>query len=447
MEYVNHFNKKIQVLDEAEVIVIGGGTAGSVAAISALLENKTCIIIEKSNALGGTATNGLVIPFMGSHVSKMDGLNVSLNEEYTIFDKKACFNGRKNAIFANPVTYAMFYDQKIRELNGKIYYGATFLDAITDENNKIQYVIAFIHNEFYAIKGKCFVDCSAEGLLAKSVGCELMHGNELNNNKHQSVSIRYEMGGVNKARLCEWLRSINYYGFGIPEDPNNIEFIRDDSYMDIVKKAIENNEVTVADMRYIQAFRVPGKPNTFAFNGPQLSDKYNTDDPKEYSTCISEGLASIYRYSNFMINHIPGFEDAYVTHFASQLGIRESVRVKTKYVLQNEDYTKRARFDDGITKADWYVDAHADEENHEDLEMYTPGEYYEVPYRSLITNECPNLIVGGRIIGASFRVEASVRIQITLRDISEVIGKACAYSLNNNIELNEIDGSIFKVNY
>ena len=45
MEYVNHFNKKIQVLDEAEVIVIGGGTAGSVVAISTLLENKSCIII------------------------------------------------------------------------------------------------------------------------------------------------------------------------------------------------------------------------------------------------------------------------------------------------------------------------------------------------------------------------------------------------------------------
>ena len=448
MTYVNHFNKKIQVLDEAEVIVVGGGTAGSVAAISALLEKKSCIIIEKSNALGGTATNGLVIPFMGSHVSKMDGLNVSLNEEYTQFDKNAFFNGnKKNAIFANPVTYAMFYDQKVRELNGRIYYNATFLDTITDKNNKIEYVIVFIHNEFYAIKGQCFIDCSAEGLLAKSVGCELMHGNELNNNKHQSVSIRYEMGGVDKVRLCNWLRSINYGGFGIPENPNNIEFIRDDSYMDIINKAIENKEVTVADMRYIQAFRVPGKPNTFAFNGPQLSDVYNSDDPKEYSKCISEGLASIHRYSNFMINHIPGFENAFVTHFASQLGIRESVRVKTKYVLQNQDYTNRARFEDGIAKADWYVDTHADVENHEDLEMYTPGEYYEVPYRSLITHECPNLIVGGRIIGASFRVEASVRIQITLRDISEVIGKACAYSIDNNINLNEIDGRIFKVNY
>ena len=207
METINFFGKNVKILDHADVVVIGGGTAGSVAAISALLENKSCIIIEKSNALGGTATNGLVIPFMSSHVSKMDGLNVTLNEQYVEFDKNAFFNGRKNAMFANPVTYAIFYDQKVRELGGKIYYNATFIDAIL-ENKKIKYAIAFIHNELYAISGKCFVDCSAEALLAKSCGCELMHGNELNNNKHQSVSIRYEMGGVDKVRLCEWLKSI-----------------------------------------------------------------------------------------------------------------------------------------------------------------------------------------------------------------------------------------------
>ena len=31
------------------------------------------------------------------------------------------------------------------------------------------------------------------------------------------------------------------------------------------------------------------------------------------------------------------------------------------------------------------------------------------------------------------------------RDIAEVIGKACAYSIDNNIDLNKIDGTIFKV--
>ena len=446
MKTINFFNKEIKVLNSADVVVIGGGTAGSVVAISTLLEGKSCIIVEKSNALGGTATNGLVIPFMGSHDGKPDGLNVALNKEYNEYDKNSWFNGKNTAMFANPVTYAMFYDKKVRELGGKIYYDSTFIDTVS-ENKKIKYAIVFVHNELYAIEGKCFVDCSAEGLVAKSVGCELLSGNELNNHKHQSVSIRYEMGGVDKARLCEWLKSINYDGFGIPENPNNIEFVRDASYMDVMQKAIDNGEVTVADMRYIQAFRVPGKPNTFAFNGPQLSDVYDPNDPEEYSKCISEGLASIHRYSQFMINHIPGFENSYITHFASQLGIRESVRVKTKYVLQNEDYTRRARFIDGIAKADWYVDTHADDITQENLEMYKPGEYYEVPYRSLVTNECDNLIVGGRIIGASFRVEASVRIQLTLRDISEVIGKACAYSIDNNIELADIDGSIFKVTH
>ena len=63
MKTIKFFNKDIKVLNSADVVVIGGGTAGSVAAISVLLEGKSCIVVEKSNALGGTATNGLVIPF------------------------------------------------------------------------------------------------------------------------------------------------------------------------------------------------------------------------------------------------------------------------------------------------------------------------------------------------------------------------------------------------
>ena len=445
METIKYLGKEIEVLDSADVVIIGGGVAGSVAAISTLLEKKSCIIVEKTNFLGGSATNSLVIPFMASKVSRMDGLNVKLNKEYIEFDQNAFYNGRKNALFANPITYAMFYDYKIRSLGGIIYYDSTFIDVIKD-NDKIQYVICYVHNGLYAIKGRCFADCSAEGLVASSVGATLMHGNELNNNVHQAVSLRFEMANVDKEKLANWLKSINYVGFGIPANPNDIEFVLDKSYQDIIEKAIANNEVTKDDMRYIQAFRVPGKPHVFAFNAPQLSDKYHPDDPKNYSICIKDSLSAIKRYSSFMINHIPGFEKAFVSSVASQLGVRESVRVKTVYVLENKDYTNRARFEDGIAKGDWYVDVHSDDNSNND-ERYQPGEYYEIPYRCLIVNECPNLIIGGRIIGSSFRVEASVRIQTTLRDISEVIGKALAYSIEKNIDLNKIDGKIFKVDY
>ena len=442
------YNKKnIKVLDSADVIIIGGGVAGSMAAISALNEKKSVIIIEKTNYLGGSATNSLVIPFMNSYVARKGGLNTKLNVEYKQFDKDIKFNFNKEEILAaNPVSFAIFLDKKVRSLGGIIYYDATFIDAIK-EDNKIKQVLCYIHNELYAIEGKVFVDTSAEGLVAKSVGCTLMHGNEKNNNIHQCLSLRFEMGGVNKQELCDWLRSINYVGFGIPDDPNKVEFVRDNSYKDIVDTAIANGEVTIQDMKYIQAFSVPGKKDTFAFNGPQISENHNPDDPKEYSKCVEECVNSLDRYSKFMINHIPGFENSFVSCIASQLGIRESVRVKTKYVLQDMDYVNRQTFEDGIAKADWYVDVHQDDIENIDFAKYQKGEYYEIPYRSLIVDECDNLIIGGRIIGASFRVEASIRIQVTLRDISEVIGKACAYSINKNIDLNKIDGKIFKVDY
>ena len=444
MEYLN---KDIKVLDAADVVVIGGGVSGSVAAISALNEKKSVIVIEKTNFVGGAITNSLVIPFMNSFVAKEDGLNVKLNEEYLEFDKNAKLNGnRKQILFANPITYAIFLDKEIRNMGGKIYYDSTFIDVIK-ENNKIKYVIVFIHNELYAIEGKCFVDTSAEGLVAKKAGATLMHGNENRNNIHQCLSLRFEMGGVNKKRLCDWLHKINYNGFGIPDNPDDVEFVLDDSFKDICDMAIKNNEVTAQDLKYIQAFKVPGKANTFAFNGPQISEDHNPDDPNGYSICVKECIDSLDRYSKFFINHIPGFENAFISCVASQLGIRESVRVKTKYVIQDDDYQNRTKFEDGIAKADWYIDAHQDDLNKVHFDYYKHGEYYEVPYRSLIVDECDNLIIGGRIIGTSFRVEASVRIQVTLRDISEVIGKACAYSINKNIDLNKIDGKIFKVNY
>ena len=86
MESFNYSKKNIKVLDEADVIVIGGGTAGVVASISALMENKKVIIIEKNNALGGVSTSGLVIPFMNSFVAKEDAATGTVTFKYEVTD-------------------------------------------------------------------------------------------------------------------------------------------------------------------------------------------------------------------------------------------------------------------------------------------------------------------------------------------------------------------------
>lgn len=168
MEEVLYNQKKIKVLDSADVVVIGGGTSGVIAAISALKENKSVIVLEKSIMLGGSATRAMVIPHMFTHVGTGQ-LVKQLNEEYLAYDKNAEANRSVYAMHTNCEEYAAFIDEKIRKMGGQIYFEATFIDVIMNQK-RIDYVVAHIFNDLYAIKGLTYVDTSAEALVAKSCG-------------------------------------------------------------------------------------------------------------------------------------------------------------------------------------------------------------------------------------------------------------------------------------
>jgi hypothetical protein len=152
----------------------------------------------------------------------------------------------------------------------------------------------------------------------------------------------------------------------------------------------------------------------------------------------------IRRLATFLPKYIPGFQNAYLLKEASQLGIRESYRILGKYVLTEQDYLNRSRFYDGIARGDWYIDVHSVNNQDERNVRFSRGEYYEIPYRSLITNEISNLIAVGRHISSTFLMQASLRIQPTVRDMAHAAGVACAYSVQHRIALNQIDGSRLK---
>ena len=62
MRYVEEEARRIAVREEVDVLVIGGGVAGCVAAISAACAGARTAVIEAFGALGGAATQGLVTP-------------------------------------------------------------------------------------------------------------------------------------------------------------------------------------------------------------------------------------------------------------------------------------------------------------------------------------------------------------------------------------------------
>ena len=61
LKTITESERKIPVIDEKDVIVVGGGPAGVVAALTTSRQGASTLLVERYGHLGGMATGGLVI--------------------------------------------------------------------------------------------------------------------------------------------------------------------------------------------------------------------------------------------------------------------------------------------------------------------------------------------------------------------------------------------------
>ncbi|MDG5471500.1 FAD-dependent oxidoreductase [Jeotgalibacillus sp. ET6] len=442
METVFFFNRNIPVLYDVECAVVGGGTAGAVAALSALEEKIETVVIEKTISLGGTQTNALVSPMMPTQV-KGQRIN-DLIIERLHKENVQTNDGTTSCSWFNTESLSYVLETLIVERGGHLLYDANYVDCLK-ENGKISCIIVNTSNGLYAVKAKTFVDATADALLSRTAGVPVESGNEEGQN--QQISFRFEMGGIDVLTLRNFMKAEGDTFCKI-DHPEFFEIAMVPGKGHVLEpyfqKGLSDGHLKEEDLKYFQAFTQPGKNTVMSFNCPHIPGVFQTTDPVLRSKAVTKGREMIRRLTAFLPKAIPGFEQAYLIKEASQLGIRESYRIKGKYILTEQDYLSRARFEDGIARGDWYIDVHSVKGQTVKPEPLTKGEYYEIPYRSLITHEAANLIVAGRHISSTFLMQASLRIQPTVRDVAQVAGMACAYSVKYSVDLNNIDGALLR---
>ncbi|MCG9597097.1 FAD-dependent oxidoreductase [Vibrio sp. Isolate25] len=432
-----------------DVVVVGGGTSGVAAALSAARQGLKVALIEKRIALTGTQANAMVTPFMPSHVHGSETADLLTQRYHQMMMGKGKLTLPGKMELYSPESFKLLNDQVLTEFGVEIFYDATLVSAQTQEGN-IKSVTALIFDDFYAFEAKQFIDASGDALLSRFAGAKTEKGDK--DGTRQSVSFRFEVSNIDFGRLREFLKAANYT-FCDPSDESFMEFVHVPgvaacgTLLDLFQTAIESGEITPEISRYIQGFSMPGKPNTLSFNNPQMPNLGNIEDPRVLSEYVRYGRNMQHQLLAFLNKRIPGFEQAFISQEANMLGVRESNRVVGKYVMTGSDYASRRKFDDGVARGDWYIDIHSDDlevENDTFKKKYDKGEFYEIPYRSLVCHEVNNLLFVGRIISCDFKMQSSIRIQHTCRDMGDAAGRACALALKLDVALNELDGTLLK---
>ena len=425
--------KEKRHLGDYDSVIIGGGTAGFALAYKLSKKNYKVAIIEKSNMLGGTQTGSLVNPLMPSLLKSDDERQSSLTKNIAkaLKDFKVG-NGEKNF---SPTLAKIAYSSMLRNID--VYFDCT-LNKVYKTKGSISSIDIEHLGDIYEINSKNYVDASGNGVLAIKSGIE-----RLSTDHSQPISLRFEMTNIDINKFKKLLKDRKAPQEEIDDTYAAWTHDKEWPLSDIFKRGIEE-KLLPSNFEYFQMFSVPYQEKTLAFNCPEIMfERFN---PKDYGNKIKILYEKIDKISQFLTKRMPGFEEAYISQIAPQTGIRESNRFKGKYVLTYHDVIEKKKFEDGVSKTNWYLDVHglSKEELDKIVSNKNNDDYYEIPFRVMVNDQIKNMAVLGRCVSVDFFAQSSMRVQHVMHDLAEALSMAIDISLKENKPLNLIDGKKIK---
>jgi hypothetical protein len=209
--------RKTPILYDVDVAVVGGGTAGTVAAIAAARTGASTVLIEKFGSLGGCPTVGrcthLGNTFIDKHLKRtMAGIPLEIMDRLvkaggtTNSNLEELLTGRvkySNFIIADPEVLAIVLIEMAEEAGVKLMLHTLFCDAIMEEDS-VKGVLVQSKAGRQAVLAKTVVDASGEADVALSAGAPCRRGGEY----LSSWGLLMRMGNVDVEEFLAYFLSL-----------------------------------------------------------------------------------------------------------------------------------------------------------------------------------------------------------------------------------------------
>lgn len=435
-----------------DVIVAGGGTAGCACAyVSAKLGLKV-LLVEKNSFLGGSMTSSLVTPAM-----KTSENNINSDFYRTLMAELRKIGGQitysdGNIGWFNPELMKITLDKMMSDVGVQVLFNTKISD-IQKTDRFIKRVLLSDYNDTTYSNNKnsankilseyietiYLVDGTGDAKIFEKLNCDFLENFDKNKKSFQPINLRFIMSGINIEKFSNWIMKLDS-----DRDVTTSTLIDGQIHLStaytwdagrkwalepVFKAGIEKGLITEEDSNYFQVFSIAGMPSALAFNCPRMITKndINPEDCVATSEILTTARASIYRLSEFFKVSFEGFEDAYISQIANELGVRVSKRIKGKYVYTIDDLRSGKTFDNPCLISNYPVDIHSSDKNCSVLEKQE--QEYMLPIESLQSCRFDNLFAIGRCISADFEAQAALRIIPSCFSMGEGLAKYMAENL------------------
>jgi len=407
------FQRSIPIRHKVDVFVAGGGPSGVSAAVAAARQGRSVFLAERNTCLGGMGTAGLVPAFM----QFSDGVNMlaaGIGEEILTKLRQAGGTGPDSQFAIRAEVLKRVYDGLLIDAGINFTFETQLID-IEKKADRVCLAILAAKSGMFAIEAKVFIDCTGDGDLAVWAGAPFEKGDE--------------EGNLMPGTLCSLWADVDW------DAVKKGKRIRDDSRLEL---AFEENVFTYEDKHLPGMWRV-GKN----IGGGNIGHTFGVDSTDECSVtqALIWGRKSLLEYELYYKKYLHGFENMELVSTGSLLGIRESRRIMGDYVLNLEDFKKRAVFDDEIGRYAYPVDIHAskpDAANYKKFEeefrtlRYQKGESYGIPYRILVPQKLSNVLIAGRCVSSDRYIQGSIRVMPGCFITGQAAGVAAAIAIEMN---------------
>ena len=401
-----------EIVENYDVVVIGGGMAGICAAVSAARLGCSVVLVHDRPVLGGNASSEIRVSISGADSRFKNARETGILEELRLEDRfrnhDTDVNGETNSIWD-----MILWEWVINEPKLKLYLNTPATRAVMNDAGMIEAVMArqMGTEKKFRFKGRIFIDSSGDGSIAYSAGADYRMGREARNEFNESLA----------PEVADELTLGSSLLFESKDMGHPIKF---------VPPKWAYKYPTDEDLPFRNHNRI-----TSGFWWIEYGGELNTiDDNDKIRDELWKVLFGVW-------DHIKNCGDHSAKNYALDWvgavpGKRESRRFMGDYILTQDDVQSATLFPDRVAYGGWSIDLHPPKG------IYSRGKpaifnifpkIYSIPFRCLCSRNVNNLMIAGRNISTTHVAFGSTRVMATCAIEGQAAGTAASICKKYNI--------------